>query len=50
MDALDLHSWLEEAGFDVALAPNAKLSFAYDGQLGAHARDNGLKSDLTWKF
>ena len=39
-----------EAGLDVSFSPNVKLSIAYDGQLAADARDNGFKSDLSWKF
>ena len=38
------------AGLDVSLSRDVKLSLSYDGQLAAHARDNGFKSDLSWKF
>ena len=39
-----------EAGLDVSFSQNVKLSIAYDGQFAADARDNGFKSEFSWKF
>ena len=41
---------LIEAGLGVAIAPDATLSFSYQGQLSADLQDNGLTGNLDWRF
>ncbi|UDL92955.1 autotransporter domain-containing protein [Mesorhizobium sp. PAMC28654] len=39
-----------EAGFDLAIAPSAKLGFSYAGQFASDAQDHGFSGDLKVKF
>ncbi|TJV24571.1 MAG: autotransporter domain-containing protein [Mesorhizobium sp.] len=41
---------LIEAGIDVALSPNAKLGFAYQGQFASAMKQNGFDANLMVKF
>jgi len=41
---------LIEAGLDVALAPDATLSIAYQGQLSGDIQDNGIRGNFDWRF
>lgn len=43
-------SALVETGFDVDIAPDAKLAFLYSGLLAGQARDNSFKASLIWNF
>lgn len=44
-DAADI-----QAGFDIALSPQAVLSLTYDGSFGSDAKSNGFRGGLIWKF
>jgi len=39
-----------EAGFDVALSPDATFGIAYSGEIGNDAEDHGLNATLAVKF
>ena len=41
---------LIEAGLGVAIAPDATLSFSYQGQLSGDIQDNGLTGSFDWRF
>jgi len=47
---LSKDSALIDAGFDIALTPNATADISYSGQFGDHAQDNAVKGDVTWLF
>jgi outer membrane autotransporter protein len=39
-----------QAGIDIEMGPNARLSVLYDGQLAAGANDNGARLNLSLRF
>jgi outer membrane autotransporter protein len=41
---------LVDAGFDLALAPNATAGVSYSGQFGDRVQDNAVKGRFTWLF
>jgi len=41
---------LIEAGLGIEIAPDAKLSVSYQGQLAGDIQDNGIRGNLDWRF
>jgi hypothetical protein len=41
---------LVDAGFDLALAPNATAGVSYSGQFGDRVQDNAVKGRFAWVF
>jgi fibronectin-binding autotransporter adhesin len=39
-----------QLGFDIAIAPQVKLSLSYDGLISDREQENTLKADFDWKF
>ncbi len=39
-----------EAGFDLSIASDATLGFAYSGEIGEDAQDHGLNATLAVTF
>jgi outer membrane autotransporter protein len=48
--AIAKDSAVVDAGFDVVVARNVSVGFAYVGQAASHAQDHDFKANLNWKF
>jgi subtilase-type serine protease len=48
--AIAKDSAVVDAGFDVVVARNVSVGFAYVGQAASHAQDHHFKANLYWKF
>ena len=43
-------SALVDAGFDVAVNPNATIGVSYVGQLADNVQDHAVKGKATWRY